>query len=71
MNSNGERLIDFCKVNNLVITGTIFPHKDSHKNTWTSPDGKTYNQIDNILVNQQVQEIHPGHRSKARTRCCL
>ena len=25
MNSNGERLIDFREMNNLVITGTTFP----------------------------------------------
>ena len=55
LNSNGERLIDFCEMNNLVITGTIFPHKDIHKNTWTSSDGKTHNQIDHILVNQQFR----------------
>ena len=58
MNSNGERLIDFCEINNnLVITGTIFPHKDIHKNTWTSPDGKTHNQIDYILVTQQFRRF--------------
>ena len=55
MNSNRERLIDFCEMNNLIITETIFPHTDNHKNTWTSPDGKTHNQIDHILVNQQFR----------------
>ena len=55
MNSNGERLIDFKEMSNLVVTGTIFPHKDIHKNTWTSPDGKTHNQIDHILVNQKFR----------------
>lgn len=29
-NKNGERLLDVCKINNLVITGTIFPHKPRH-----------------------------------------
>ena len=24
-NDNGERLVDFCRLNNLVVTGTISP----------------------------------------------
>lgn len=42
-NENGEWLLDVCKINNLVITGTLFPHKPRHKITWISPDGKTEN----------------------------
>ena len=52
-NDNGERLVDFCGLNNLVVTGTIFPHKLIHKQTWTSPGGKTKNQIDHALVSRQ------------------
>ena len=51
INSNGERLINFCEMNSLIITGTLFPHKEIHKNTWTSLDGKTHNQIDHVLLN--------------------
>ncbi|KAL9975236.1 hypothetical protein ACROYT_G012370 [Oculina patagonica] len=51
MNDNGERLCDFGSANRLVITGTIFPHKEIHKLTWRSPDGRTVNQIDHVLVN--------------------
>jgi len=53
MNDNGERLTDLCEENNLVIGGTLFKHKDIHKYTWTSPDGKTKNQIDHIIINKK------------------
>ena len=51
INENGEKLIDFCATNNYVIGGTIFPHKSIHKLTWRSPDGRTSNQIDHIIIN--------------------
>ncbi len=50
VNDNGERLQDFCAFNRLVIGGTVFPHKKIHKTTWTSPDGRTENQIDHFCI---------------------
>lgn len=54
-NDNGERLCEMSDMNELVITGTLFPHKNIHKATWVSPDGKTRNQIDHVLINKRFR----------------
>lgn len=41
----------FCGNSNLVISGTLFQHKDIHKLTWVSPGGRDINQIDLITIN--------------------
>jgi len=58
---NGERFITFCTAKSMAIATTMFPHKDIHKYTWTSPDGRTRNQIDHIGVNgifkKSIQDV--------------
>ena len=55
MNDSGERLCDFCSANGFITTGTNFPHKNIHKLTWGSPDGRTVNEIDHVLVNGNMR----------------
>ncbi|XP_065941348.1 craniofacial development protein 2-like [Magallana gigas] len=57
INENGELFTDFCNFNDLVIGGTIFPHKRIHKTTWSSPDGKTENQIDHITIMRKWRSL--------------
>jgi hypothetical protein len=52
-NDNGVKLVNFATCKNLRVKSTVFPHRNIHKYTWTSPDGKTHNQIDHILVDSR------------------
>ena len=48
-NEAGQRLIEFCQENTLVIANTLFQQRKRRLYTWTSPDGQHRNQIDYIL----------------------
>jgi hypothetical protein len=37
----------------LVAKGTIFPHRNINKFSWTLPDGKTHTQIGHILIDRK------------------
>ena len=39
-NEAGQRLIEFCQENALVITNTLFQQHKTRLYTWTSPDGQ-------------------------------
>ena len=52
-NEAGQRLIDFCQENSLVIANTLFQQHKRRLYTWTSPDGQYRNQIDHILCSQR------------------
>lgn len=53
MNDNGTLFAELCVKYNLVIGGTLFPHKECHKATWVSPDKVTKNQIDHIAISRK------------------
>ena len=52
-NEVGQRLIEFCQENALVIANTLFQQHKRRLYTWTSPDGQHRNQIDYILCSQR------------------
>jgi hypothetical protein len=49
-NNNGVRVVNFATSKKLVVKITMFPQRKIHKYTWTSPEGNTHNQIDQILI---------------------
>ena len=55
MNDNGERFADFCDLQDLVIGGSVFPHKRIHKATWRHPNGINENQIDHIAYSRKFR----------------
>ena len=65
-NEAGQRLIEFCQENTLVIANTLFQQCKRRLYTWTSPDGQHQNQIDYILYTQRWRSyimsgtIRPG-----------
>ena len=64
-NDAGQRLIEFCQENTLVIANTLF-QQQRRLYTWTSPEGQHQNQIDYNLCSQrwrssiQSAETRPG-----------
>ena len=48
----GQRLIEFCQENTLVIANTLF-QQQRRLYTWTSPEGQHQNQTDYILCSQR------------------
>jgi exonuclease III len=49
-NENGLRLVDFAAGRQMTIKITYFMPKRIHLQTWHSPDGHTFNQIDHCLI---------------------
>ena len=65
-NEAGQRLIEFCQENALVIANTLFRQHKRRLYIWASPDSQHQNQIDYILRSQRWRssihsaEIRPG-----------
>ena len=69
-NEAGQRLIEFCQENALVIANTLF---QQHKRRlwWTSPDGQHRNQIDYILCSQRQRNSIQSAKTRLGADCGL
>ena len=62
-----SRAVNFAASKNLDVKSKMFPHWYSHKYTWTSPDGKTHNQIEPVLTDSRWHSSILDVRSFTRT----
>ena len=57
---SGQRLIDFCQENTVVIANTLFQQHRRRLYIWTSPGGQHRNQVDYILCSQRWRSAIVG-----------
>ena len=70
-NKVGQRLIEFCQENTLVIANTLFQQHKRRLYTWTSPDGRHRNQIDYILCSQRWGSCIQSAKTRLGAVCSL
>ncbi|XP_055257368.1 craniofacial development protein 2-like [Moschus berezovskii] len=68
-NEAGQRLIEFCQRNTLVIANTLFQQHKRRLYTWTSPDGQYQNQIDYILCSQRWRSSIQSAKTRPGADC--
>ena len=68
-NEAGQRLIEFCQENALVIANTLFQQHKRRFYTCISPDGQHRNQIDYILCSQRQRSSIQSTKTRPGADC--
>ena len=68
-NEAGQRLIEFCQENALVISNTLFQQHKRRLYTWTSPDVQHQNQTDNTLCSQRWRRSIQSAKTRPGADC--
>ena len=68
-NEAGQRLIELCQENVLVIANTLFQQHKRRLDTCTSPDGQHQNQIDYILCSQRWRSSIQSAKTRLGADC--
>ena len=68
-NEAGQRLIEFCQENALVIANTLFQQHKRRHYTCTSPDGQHQNHIDYILCSQRWRSSIQSTKTRPGADC--
>ena len=68
-NEAGQRLIEFCQENALVIANTLFQQHKRRLYTWASPGGQHQNQIEYILCSQRWRSSIQSAKTRREADC--
>ena len=68
-NERGERLVEWCEMNNFPIGNTCFQQPQRRKWTWKSPGDNTRNQIDYILISGRFKNALLSAKSYPGADC--
>ena len=68
-NEAGQRIIEFCQENALVIANTLFQQHKRRLYTQTSPDGQHRNQIDSIPCSQRWRSSRQLTKTRLGADC--
>ena len=68
-NEAGQRLIEFCQENALVIANTLFQQHKRRLYTWASSDGQHQNQIAYILYSQKWRSSIQSAKTRLEADC--
>ena len=68
-NEAGQRLIEFCQENALVIANTLFQQPKRRLYKWTSADGQHQNQIDYIICSQRWRSSIQSAKTRLGAVC--
>ena len=68
-NEAGQKIMEFCQENTLVIANTVFQQHKRQLYTWTSPDGQYQNQTDYILCSQRWKSSIQSAKTRPGADC--
>ncbi|GFO01572.1 craniofacial development protein 2-like protein [Plakobranchus ocellatus] len=68
-NLRGEKLVEWCKMKNLIIGNTWFQQPPRRKWTWKSPGEEIRNQIDFILLSHRFRNALLSAKSYPGADC--
>ena len=68
-NEAGQKLIEFCQKNALVMANTLFQKPKRRLYTWISPDSEHQNQIDYILCSQRWRSSIKSTKTRPGADC--